>query len=500
MRSRKLLAAGMTAALTVGLLGAAPAQGAGEFTTTLTGQVTLAGQPVDGAKVVLSEKKDGYGYESRTDETGAYSFAAVPLAADGTGVAWSLRVEVDQDDNPVPALTTYNGDTSRKQDAKKFVVPPGGSTMDVALVESATVRGKVVDADGRPVAGAGVWVDHDTRFGRGYGETDAQGTFVVYGLDSGPVSVVADKGRLRGTGTATLERGRTTTVRDVVLHRVPKDGKFRAKIKQLKKFDPVYLFDTKTKRATIVWGTKRAKGSFTLTRPVAPGTYRLVIGRTNVTSKKFTVEEGKTTKVGKLKAAKKRTRVHGTVKRPNGKPLANASVEVYDSFGIFVGSDRTNAKGKYSVKGVLKGTYRVTVNGLYRAAKITAPAKQVKVKKGKDAKRNVKLQRTFTVTGRVTDGSGPVNAIRVSRLVPNQTGCITGPDSASSPLINTCVDEPYEWLETVKTDKDGRFTLRHVPRGEQTFMVWDSTLGGYETKLVTVKVKKGRVLNIAVTR
>lgn len=491
MKLRQLFAAALAAVFVVGLTGAVPAHSAAAFTTTLTGQVTFQGAPLDGVRVVLSKKKGGPGYAAQTDTDGRYAFDAVPLAADGTGVAWSLRAEVDQDANPLPVFTTYNGDTSRKQDAKKFVVPPGGATMDVALVASGTVTGKVVDADGVPVRNTSVFLYYDVGDGWAMGDTDAQGTYVLHGLDSGDVTISASKGRRSGTVTVALARGESVSAADIVLQPGPRDGAYKAKVKNLKKGEPIYLFNTETGYVSSIPGTKAARGDFTLKYWAAEGTYRLVAAGTNKASKKFTVHANKTAKVGTFKVPKKRTKVRGTLKRPNGKPFkGSALVRVYDSYDTPAGLAWTDKKGRFSVGGLVKGRYAFRVE--YLAKHDGSRTVRFAATKGKNAKKNIKLRKAYKVTGQVTDGSSPVRGMRVRLVVHSEVGCGSYPDSDSA---TGCVDSI-----STKTDKNGRFSFTQVPGGRQVFELWDSELGGYRPTAVTTKVKKGTALQVTVTR
>lgn len=120
-----------------------------------------------------------------TDAEGGFTISDVPTAGEAGSVKWVLQL-VDHD-HDYPAFTTYGGNTSREPDAKKYAVAAGSTTtIDVEMVASATVEGKVVDEDGKPVAGASVSAWHLTRDGGERSETDAQGRYVIHGLGSGP--------------------------------------------------------------------------------------------------------------------------------------------------------------------------------------------------------------------------------------------------------------------------------------------------------------------------
>jgi len=73
------------------------------------------------------------------------------------------------------------------------------------------------------------------------------------------------------------------------------------------------------------------------------------------------VAKGKTKKVS-LPVALGAT-ISGTVKKPGGKALANAKVNVLSKSGAVLTSTNTDSAGKYTVQGLATGSYRLQFNG-----------------------------------------------------------------------------------------------------------------------------------------
>ena len=80
-----------------------------------------------------------------------------------------------------------------------------------ASAQSGQVRGKVLDAQGQPVADATITIDFKGNMTRQHvTKTDKRGTFIQVGLGSGPYDVTASKGDLKQTLQANVRVGGTT--------------------------------------------------------------------------------------------------------------------------------------------------------------------------------------------------------------------------------------------------------------------------------------------------
>src|SRR5688572_21659347 len=80
-----------------------------------------------------------------------------------------------------------------------------------AAAQSGQIRGKVVDAEGKPVADAKVTIDFKGNIKRVTDtKTDRRGTYIQVGLPSGPYEVTVEKGDLKQTLTTRVSVGTTS--------------------------------------------------------------------------------------------------------------------------------------------------------------------------------------------------------------------------------------------------------------------------------------------------
>src|SRR5690606_25298284 len=230
-------------------------------------------------------------------------------------------------------LRTYSGNTGRGVDAKRINFVPGTTVAaNIALVVDAAITGRVVDGKGRPVKGVRVGASEGVTLPSSlyYPEvrTDAEGRYTIRQLRPGPVTVeVLNHRSFEWTEPRTgveAVRGTTVTAPDLVVNHHLKDGKLTAKISRVKKKDEIWIFDTKTRDAhqlhdAIKHKKSWKKGTATVTATLRPGTYRLVIGGTNVASKESTVKPGKTATVPRFNGPKSRTALPGKDREAGGK-------------------------------------------------------------------------------------------------------------------------------------------------------------------------------------
>lgn len=498
MNIRALAIRGLAVSLVLGLLGAGPAAGAPEDKAVVTGRVTFQGEAAQDVMVVLRTSEGKQRRSAWTDDDGRYTFPNAPSTAAWPADEWAVMAVEYGEDHQFPGLPTYSGDTARLGGATFYRFAPGTSTtIDIAMVAGATVTGRVLNAQGEPVKNTAVQVRHTTREGAGIVTTDSHGNYSVSGLGSGLVDISAWKKRREGGAASTAILGETVTAPDIVLHKVPRKGTIDAKVSRLKKHDTLFLYNVKTHwSAPIGWKMKptKKKGTVTLRTKVEPGTYRLVIAGTNVASKKFTVRPGKSTTVKPFKGPKKRSTVKGKIKRGDG------FIEVYDSYGTRAPLRNLSGEdGTYKVKRLGKGRYTVQVmDPTQRGARATV---KVKVKNGKVTTKNIKLRKLTTVTGTVTHDGTPVRGVRVG-VVLMGTGCIVWRDDPdgmwpdSDARKDGCVEE---YLPTVLTDENGRFTLPDVARGKVVLRASDDDVGGYATLVKTFTIKKNSSVSLEVS-
>ncbi len=472
MNVRKLGVAGLTSVLLVGLLGigATSAVAADPTTATVSGKVTLNGKPLAGVTVaIIDSSTASWAGAPTTDANGVYSAEWVTPGSYVVEVAGGTYTS-DYRYVAGNHLRTYSGNTVRLPDATSFTVTAGQTkTVNVAAVAGATVKGKVVDAKGKAVAGAEVWASNATRSGYSSATTDKSGAYVLKGLATGKVNVWASKGKdlkvAFGDVSVSAKQGASKTAKNIKITKA-KYGTITATVKNLKKNDTVWVYDTKSKYSFQLAIAK--KSTLKIKEQLSPGTYRIVVGGQNAASKAVTVKAGKTAKVGTYNAAKKRTKVSGTIKGSNGKALANASVSVVDSYGTSVFAN-TNAKGKYSVSGVVSGKYTVEVWDSSR--KNATSSVKLTVKKGKNATKNVKLAAGYKISGTVKYKGKAVEGIEV-----------------------------YAGNAWGTTNAKGKFTLTHVAKGKQYISAYDTYVGGYLNASKTVTVKKNLTWNVSLKK
>lgn len=462
MKMRKLGVAGLVSALVVGLGGlTASSAAAVDDVQGVTGSVTYANKPVDGAFVYAYKANGEFASSTMTDAAGKYSIS-LP--------AGSYRVQVSNYllSGPAEFLETYAGGTVRSPDATLVKVASGKAvTANIKPVAGATVRGKVVDSKNRPVKGAYVSASNNTRAGFASATTDAKGNYELRGLATGKVTVWAGHKNANGTVTATAKQGSSKKAKTVKI-KSAKQGTITATVKNLKVGDTIWLYDTKAKYSFQI--ATAEKKTVKIKQKIAPGTYRVVVGGTNKASKAVTVRAKKTAKAGTLKAPSKRTKIYGTVKGSNGKVLAGATVWASDSYGTWFGSAVSSKKGKYTITGAVSGKYTVSV--VDNKAKNAETSKSVTVKKGKKAKKNVKMRKGYTITGTVKYKSKPVAG----------------------------VDVRADYGQMSTTSSKGKFKLTGIGKGKVFLSTYDPFTGGYLNASKTVTVKKNAKWNVSLKK
>lgn len=174
----------------------------------VTGRVlSKAGQPIEDARVSArmtggaARDKGGWGYD-RTLPDGTYTLSGLR--------AGMYKLEVSTHKGAAPA------------DGYKVEVKDGATVQqDLVLEETGTIKGTVVDGDGKPVAGVEVNTKNlsgTTAWSYGNNnKSDENGAFTLEGLKPGEYKVVAARGwstQLRRPGTTdNTEQGERVTVR-----------------------------------------------------------------------------------------------------------------------------------------------------------------------------------------------------------------------------------------------------------------------------------------------
>lgn len=440
MRLQKLWAAAVAGVLAITFAGLASAPAhAADGTATFTGTVTVKGQPLVGRTVGIAPPNDDSDIiYTKTDSTGSYSAAVPP----GSYQVW-ITVTTDDDGYPEFARGleyrfTMGGDKVRRSDGTVYTLAAGETVnVDIAAAPAPVLRGRVVGHDGKPLAGVDLRASNTKRPGSAEDRTDHRdGSFVLYGLNGGEVSIRASRKHADVSTTVTATPGSTTQLEDIVLDM--RRGTVTATIKRVKKGDRIMVYP----RGGYAQEITRAKKSGTLKvkTKLSPGRYRIGVHRLNLVTKEVRVRAERTVSAGTISAPTKRTKLTGIVKASNGKRLANAQVTVYDRYGTGLQSKRTDSKGRYSFSNLWRGTYRVVAQD--RTLGNSPKDAKIKLKKNKNAKQNFRLYKAHTITGTVVHAGQPVAGVAV-------TGFSRG-------------DRIF--IDSTTTDADGRFTLKGMPR------------------------------------
>lgn len=450
MRLKKFPVIALVLTLMVSLLVAPPATAKPKPKGTISGTVTFQGKPVADAYVFLNVGS----LSARTDSKGRYSLK-VPVSSYKVS-SWSREHSTHE---------TYTGGVLRKPDAKKTKVRKGRTTrVSIELVPAGTIKGRVLDAEGRPVADAELEARNVNRPG-GVRPlwTDSEGYYTAMHLSPGKVEITADwsvddvphDGRV----IAHAKAGRTSTAPDIVVRPYPR-GRITAEVEwpegpqddwvtALNKDNDEWV-QLEQDPETQLWSAK-----------VPPGQWRIVVEGNNVATKTVRVEDGETVHAGRLVVPEARGTLTGKVLRKNGKPAKYGQVSVVDSFGFPSGVATIKKDGRYTVRGLPPGKNTVSVENVHDTWGERPAPQRVLVTAGETTKAILKLERGHTVRGKVTHRAKGVRGITV-RLWPSG--------------------------HIAKTNAQGEFTFRRIARGKYTLEARDNS-PVYRYKSQTIKVR-----------
>ncbi|MGP7961537.1 carboxypeptidase regulatory-like domain-containing protein [Sanguibacter sp. A247] len=431
----------------------------------LTGKVTANSKNISNAWVIATSSTNSY---SAKTTNGSYSLVAP---------AGQYTVEVNEDWSAPTArfLTTFAGNTVREVDAKTVrIAPSSTATLNIAAyAKIGSIKGAVVDAKGKPVAGASVSAYGSNRTGWAFATTDAKGSYTLTGLPAGRYSVHARKGSLESEYMSpriyTVKTGRTTAAKIVARKPAVHKGAIVLKVKASKsvwKRGNVCATAVTSKGAYAGEACATSKAKKLRLTNLPKGTYKVTLNGTN-TSVKIVVKKNKTTT--KTVSRSTGTTIAGTARTAAGKALKKGYVAVFDANGTWLGNTRTSSKGKFSVPGATSGSYTVIVSGA-KASDGAQVSKKVTVKKGKKAVTKVRLVKAAKITGKVTNSKGVgIAGVNVA---------ISGSDGT--------------WLQ-VQTNATGAYSAPGLVKGTYIVSAADPYQGGYyNSKTVKIKVATGK--------
>lgn len=171
---------------------------AGKVAGSVAGRVTVKGKPAPGLEVKL---RTLYGYDTlssaKTDAQGNYKIPVVPAGKFWINVQASEYITDGRysDEGPGREVTVANGESVENA--------------DINLIPGSVISGRVMDADGKPVAGEEIELfsveerrHHNDSFwlSGGFFKTDAQGNYRLYSVPPGRyvIAVGVDVAALMG--------------------------------------------------------------------------------------------------------------------------------------------------------------------------------------------------------------------------------------------------------------------------------------------------------------
>jgi protocatechuate 3,4-dioxygenase beta subunit len=426
---------------------------------TVTGKVLAkSGQPVDGASVSArtvggeARKKGGWGYD-RALPDGTYTLEGMR--------AGTYKLEVSTEKGAPP-----------KEGYKVDVADTGVVQKDLVLEDTGTIRGTIVDGQGKPqpgiqanarsLAGSMTWRDNDHK-------SDETGAFTIEGLRPGEYKVTAGRTwmtTLRKPGTtddaeqgerATVRANQTATVKIVVESQT---GAIKGTVTDAAGFPVADAFLSAARESDAAGAQKTAQnqtrwswdekpvltatdGTFTLTK-LSPGNYTVRAYRKGGGE---AVAEHVAIGGTAVLQIKPTGSVSGTVK---GAPeeMAVTARDLATGFSRRESYFRTD--GRFAIHDLPKGKFKLSVTSAVGSAEIDLELGEGEQKTGVA----IELAQLLTLTGRVVvhGTTTPVPALRMMAVPANG-----GSFSFSS-------DDERGYI----TDEQGRFTLKNIASGKLT--------------------------------
>ncbi|MDQ2624210.1 MAG: carboxypeptidase-like regulatory domain-containing protein [Actinomycetota bacterium] len=466
----------LVVALVAPLAGAAPAAAEPEASGEISGVVRLAdGTPLEGVAVQLWDVRGvTRGFVVATGPDGAFS-AQVPAS--------KYRAVVEADlHSPVGWHQTFAPGTTRPTEATEYTVRPGGRvSLELRVTPAAVITGRVVDATGNPVVGAHVVATAgQIAQVRSAAVSDADGRYRVLSLGSDRVTdLVVTKGSRVGARTVVTTADGSARAAKITLR---ERGRAKVVVNLGKRIhvSMLRLYDDAGSEVDSFRVTTSKRTTFTFD-DLPPGRYWAVLHGTGK-AVKVRVRPGSTTKVGPIRLTNGETTFSdeslGTIRKPNGKPAADAHITICAARAACVGAHAWD-DGRYRFATPVPGTYRaVFTSGQgssefgHRWARVTTL--RIDSRRGQHYP-DITLQRTRKVTLLLTDRAGaPVKGVNAwlgdrmtsaTEKVPSARGRVIWKRVPAARYRIGIVDEsPYGYCDASRTvQKSGEdVTIRVV--------------------------------------
>jgi protocatechuate 3,4-dioxygenase beta subunit len=381
--------------------------------------------------------------------------------------------------------------------------------MPIRLLHPATVNGKVALADGRPVrATLRAW-HRDTLDEVLQGHTDDQGAYSFSRVPPGPIriEVVPEEGRMPDWRDVDLESGQTFT------HDVSLDSGtiLRGRVTDATTGEPIA-----GARIGEGWMLRRAAtsdatGRYEL-RGYHSGARRLICVADGFAKAEPLPPEPLPETLEVDFRLRRGLRIAGRIVDADGKPIADAYVQVFGFIAIDAGGShdaiglRTDADGRFATSGLREGIDHLLVvrKDGYAMVVYALPEPDVKGSKGIE---ELVLPRPRIVRGIVTDPDGkPMTDTPVSIHGYNEDRCRFAPDGKLTRAIAKGASGQWGYLDRFVgrrrgcTDHLGRFAFGDIPPGDFHVGVHgarNAEIGASETFRVSASEEPGFVHIVA---
>jgi protocatechuate 3,4-dioxygenase beta subunit len=410
----------------------------------VSGKVTdVYGNPVVNADISLWNPDDSTGGWGQTDENGDYIIEGL---LPGTYIMNIYPLGFDLMGAEIPGIVVNAGKTTIR---------------DVVLEQrgKGSVAGKVTDSQGTPVEGANIFLFAHPHMGEGEGfretQTDVNGNYVIDDLWAGSYHMIVTP----PVGSKLIERHipdivvstAATLIKDVILeYGDVVAGTVRDSAGKPVAGATISLWDPETHVSASA--RTDAEGKYTSTG-LPPGTYNMNVippPGSNLLWVQFTgvvVIAGETT--NRDVVLEQGAMVTGKVTDPAGKPVANASISLWDPVTFASGSALTDADGIYTASALRSGTYNMAIMPPFGLGLPIVTIRGIVATAGATITQNVVLRLSGNITGNVVDfESNPVAGAAIS---------VIDPITSASVLTHT--------------DQQGNFTLANLALGRYDMTV-----------------------------
>jgi hypothetical protein len=310
----------------------------------------------------------------------------------------------------------------------------------VEVDRGVTVSGRVVHADGTPVAGALVEMPRSQLAPRN-ATTDSDGTFTIAGIASGATTLTALSSDRHMTSAPVPV---TAPAKNVTIT-MPNGARIEGRVVDRGTKQPVTDFTVSLPSrgrpgpSAMPQQIHADDGSYAMDN-VPPGTAQIVVtatGYVTATRSDITAEDGKTVS-GIDVQLDRGASITGRV-TSGGAPVAGVQVSLAANRMPVFGGLTTDADGNYTLDGVAEGERTLQ----FQRTGFIVLHKTVEVTPGKDLRLDVELDHGAEIRGRVTDRAG--------NNIPGANVAVAGDRGAPSNMV--------------QTDLDGSFVLQGLATG-----------------------------------